>query len=244
MLRLFTGTILLTCFACLAAAQYAGDTFTLQRLLERYTKSYGGVRDANQLASISIEGVQIQNGVAYDFDLRKKRPGMMHYQLKKGATTLTTVYNGRQAWLQVRKGSEGSVEELSDASLETVEKEARFDSPLYRHQEQPDNKITLEGREQVGLFQAFVLRVEEPGALTSRYYLHPENSLVLRIDRLDENGGLVLQTLYRDYKDVDGYPFAHVVENRSGGETISVTRVHSILVNPGLLSFYFEKPGK
>jgi len=244
MLRYFAGILFMTCCACLATAQGSGDAFTLQQLLERYTKSYGGLRTANQLASISIEGVQIQNGVTYDFHVRKKRPGMMHYQLKRGATTLTTIYNGEQAWLQVRQGSEVSVEALTGASLETVANEARFDSPLYRHQEQPGNQVTLEGREQVGGYQAFVLRVEEPGAVTSRYYLRPDNSLVLRIDRLNERGDLIFQTLYRDYQDVDGYPFAHEVENRSGGETISVTRVHSILVNPGLLSFYFEKPGK
>lgn len=244
MLRHFTIIFGITCLACLAAAQDSGDGLALQRLLERYTKSYGGVRDGNQLASISVDGVQIQNGVTYDFHLRKKRPAMMHYQLQRGATTLTTVYNGRQAWLQLQQGSEGSVEELTGPALETVKNEARFDSPLYRHQEQPEYKIALAGREQIGGLQSFVLRVEEPGELSSRYYLHPNSSLVLRIDRFNADGELTLQTLYRDYNEVDGYPFAHEIENRIDGETVSVTRVHSVQVNPGLLSFYFEQPGK
>lgn len=234
----------MTCFVCLSTAQDSGGEFKMQQLLQRYTENYGGLRDANRLASISIEGVQIQRGERYRFHLRKKRPGMMRYQLEKGETTLTTVFNGRQAWLQVDRGGEVSVEELTGPSLETVKQEARFDSPLYRHREKSENQITLEGREQVGGTDAFVLRVEEPSARVSRYFLHPDHSQVLRIDHLNEEGELAFQTLYRDYREIDGYPFAHEVENRVNGETISLTRMHSIRVNPGLLSFYFENPGK
>lgn len=242
MRRIFTGTFLSACLLCLAAAQDSADELKLNQLLERYTESYGGLRDANRLASISIEGEQIQGGVAYSFQLRKKRPDLMHYQLEKGNTTLTTIYNGRKAWLRVQRGEAVSVEELTGSQLEAVKKEARFESPLYRHLDKPENKITLEGRERVGGLRAFVLRVETSGDSSSLYYLHPEHSWVLRIDHLDEAGERASQTLYRDYREVDGYPFARKVENRTGGDTVAVTRVDSVSVNPGLMSFYFEEP--
>ena len=244
MRRFITIILGLICLAFTGAAEGVSDAFTLRQLLQRYTENYGGVRTANQLASISIEGEHIQQGVAYAFHLRKKRPEMMHYQLKREATTATTVYNGERAWLQIRNGEEVSVEELTGDALAAVQREARFESPLYRHQEKAENRVTLEGREPVGLFDAYVIRVREPGGWSSRYYLHPENARVLRLDQLDASGALVLQTLYRDYREVDGYPFAHEIENRTGGETVALTRVHSIVVNPGLLSFYFEKPDK
>lgn len=243
MRRLLTTIILTCCFVSGLLAQDAGDEFLVERLLHRYTETYGGLREANRLASISIEGVQNQEGLNYNFNLRKKRPGMLHYQLKQGATVLTTVYDGQQGWLQIRQGSEVSVEELSGEPLKVVQDEARFESPLYRHMDNPGNRITLVGREQLGGLQAVVLRVEEP-SLTSLYYLHQDEALVLRIDRLNEAGEVVLQTLYRDYQEVDGYPFAHHIENRIQGETVSVTTVKSIVVNPGLLSFYFQKPSE
>lgn len=242
MLRFFTGIFLLTSFACLATGQNSADEFTIQRILERYTETYGGLRDANRLASIMIEGVQVRPEDTYSFRLRKKRPALMHYELEKGATTLTTVFDGRRGWLKTRRGSDISIEELSGDSLELLRREARFESPLYRHLEKTENKVTLKGRRRVGSLEALVLRVEEPQAPASLYYLHPDEPLVLRIERLDEAGEIALQTLYRDYRKVDGYPFAHEIENRIGGETVSVTRVRSVQVNPGLLSFYFEKP--
>lgn len=243
MRRFLIQAFLLTALSCLAAAQDFGDESRIQQLLQRYTESYGGLRDANRLNSISIDGVQIQGGVEYRFHIRKKRPASIHYQLERNDTTLTSIYNGRQGWLQTRQGSESTTEELSGPKLEILKKEARFESPLYRHLEKPENRIRLEGREQVGGILAYVLRVEEPETSPTIYFLHPDDSHVLRIDRLDEDGKVVLQTLYRDYKEVAGYPFAHEVENRANGETISLTRLKSIVVNPGLLSFYFENPG-
>lgn len=233
---------MLTCLSAIALGQSVNDEFTIQQLLQRYTESYGGLRDANRLASISIEGVQIQGDEEYAIQIRKKRPSSMRYRLKKGNTTLTSIYNGDRGWLQTVKGGEVSVEELSGAQLEILKQEARFESPLYRHLEKAENTISLIGRERIGGVQSYVLRVEQPGAPTSLYYLHPESSHVLRIDHLDEGGEIAFQTLYRDYRDVGDYPFAHEVENRAGGETLSLTRIDSILVNPGLLSIYFENP--
>lgn len=236
------GIFLLTCFAFVGTAQELGEELVLRQLLQRYTETYGGERDANRLASVSIEGVQIQRGVKYSFHIRKKRPSFIRYQLQRGDTRLSSIYNGQQGWLLMEKGDEVTTEELSGAKLAQLKREARFESPLYRHLEKPGIKIRLEGRKQIGAMDAYVLRVEEPESPPVRYFLHTENSHVLRIDRLDEEGVPVFQTLYRDYKIVDGYPFAHEVENRVNGDTISRTKIESISVNPGLLSFYFENP--
>ena len=223
-------------------AQDAQDASLMRSLLQRYTENYGGLRDANRLSSISIEGVQIQGGEEYRFILRKKRPGSIRYQLEDEHTSLTGIYNGSEGWLRTKRGSDLSIEELSGDRLKILKKEARFESPLYRHQEKPANTVEFERREMLGNIRTFVLRVVEPGAEVSLYYLDPRTSYVLRIDRLNEDDKVAFKTLYRDYKKVGGYPFAHEIENQINGETVSLTRIESIAVNPGLLSFYFEKP--
>jgi hypothetical protein len=243
MIKLALGVFLFSGFACLLSAQGTSNELMIRQLLQRYTETYGGLRDADRLASISIQGTQKQGGVDYGFHLRKKRPASMRYQLKRGDTSLTTIYNGRRGWLLIEKADTVSSEELSGARLELVRQEARFESPLYRHLEKPENKITFEGRERIGLEETYVLRVEEPDSPPSRYFIAAASAHVLRIDRLNEEGEVVFQTFYRDYREVEGYPFAYEVENRIEEETVSITRVESISVNPGLLSFYFQNPG-
>lgn len=244
MIRIPIATFLICCLANVLTAQDAADDIRIQEILERYTESYGGLRDANRLASISIEGTQIQGEHEFDFQIWKKRPNSMRYHLEKGDTRLTSIFNGNEGWLLTSKGGESSVVELSGMDLESLRKEARFESPLYRHLEKPENRITLIGREQIGSIQTYALRVEEPGSAANIHYLDPESSLVLRIDHLNEADEVAYQTIYRYYREVDGYPFAHEIENRINGETVSLTRVDSVLVNPGLLSIYFQNPSK
>lgn len=219
-----------------------GDTFLIQDLLKRYTETYGGLRDANRLASLRLEGIQLQDGVEYRMTLHKKRPASIRYQLDSGDVSITAVYNGEQAWLRMKQGSEVEIEEPSASGFAMLEREARFESPLYRHLEKSENSITLVGREQMDRVTAVVLRVAEPNHRVSHYYLDPTSAYLLRVDCLNEEGEVFFQTLYRDYRIVEGYPFAFEIENRVNNATVALTRLKSITVNPGLLSFYFEKP--
>jgi hypothetical protein len=62
------------------------------------------------------------------------------------------------------------------------------------------------------------------------------------VDHLGADGELSIQTLYRDYREVEGFPFAFEIDTRVDGETRSLAKVKNIDVNPGILSFYFTKP--
>lgn len=242
MYRFFSLALLCCGLAVLLNGQGANG-ISVQQLLQRYTENYGGVRDANRLSSVSMEGVQIQGEVEYDFHLHRKRPASMRYQLEKDDAVLTSVYNGQKGWLRVLQDGEVRVEELAGARLRMLRKEARFESPLYRHLEKPENEIKLIGRQLIDGVEVIVLRVKERGNAVSLFYLHPEKAHVQRIDRLDDKDEVVFQTLYRDYREVSGYPFAHEIENRVNGETVSLTKLETVVVNPGLLSFYFDNPG-
>ena len=87
-----------------------------------------------------------------------------------------------------------------------------------------------------------MLEVIEYDSEASRYYLDLETAHIVRVDHLGADGELSIQTLYRDYREVEGFPFAFEIETRVNGETKSLAKVNSIDVNPGILSFYFAKP--
>ena len=62
------------------------DAFTLESVLQRFTKAYGGFRDADALSSLSVEGTILQNGQTFDFLMRKKRPHSMRYRLSNAVS--------------------------------------------------------------------------------------------------------------------------------------------------------------
>lgn len=242
-MRPFSIFVFIFLFCCGGAFAVERDALLVQRILERYTETMGGIRNIEDLASISIEGTQFQDGKSYDFLMRKKRPNSIRYRLSYGEASVVCGYNGRVGWQRISDaGGKVTIKKLSAGQLSSLREEASFDSPLFRHLEKSRNKFTVAGNEKVGEELAYVLELRRYGKLTARYYLDTRSSLLLKRELLDADGAVVLETLYRDYRPVEGYSFAFEVENRIGDQQVSLINIQTILINPGLLSFYFELP--
>ena len=218
------------------------DAFTLESVLQRFTKAYGGFRDADALSSLSVEGTILQNGQTFDFLMRKKRPHSMRYCLSNESNSIIIGYDGSQGWVRTKINGEVSIDLLDQEAKHSMRRQARFDSPLFYHLQKRENQIELIERISLDERSVLVLEVIEYDSEASRYYLDLETAHIVRVDHLGADGELSIQTLYRDYREVEGIPFAFEIETRVNGETKSLAKVNSIDVNPGVLSFYFAKP--
>jgi len=220
----------------------SSNSYNVQRILKRYTETLGGLRSVAALSSLSIEGSQVQNGTSYQFLMRKKRPNSIRYRLNAGETSIVCGFNGRQGWQRTKVGGEVTIEDLSTDQLSALSDEADFDSPLIRHLEKSWNQISFMGNEKLGDTNVNVLEVSKFRKLFVRYYLDSRSGLILKREQIHQDGTLGLETQYRDYREIDGCRFAFEVENRIGGQLLSLVKIETINVNPGLLSFYFQKP--
>lgn len=234
---------LIACFLCLLPifGYSQSDTYALQRILQRYTEAYGGFRDADALSSLSVEGTIEQDGQTFDFLMRKKRPYSLRYRLSLGGNSVIVGYNGTSGWIREETNGQVTIKALNTAVVSDLREQARFDSPLFRHLEKSENDIELVERSTLDDRSVYVIGVRELGE-TTYYYLDAVTAHLMRCDQIDDEGSIRFQTLYREYKDVEGYPFAHEIETRIDGQTTSLAKVNTIEVNPGLLSFYFEQP--
>ena len=218
------------------------DAFTLESVLQRFTKAYGGFRDADALSSLSVEGTILQNGQTFDFLMRKKRPHSMRYRLSKESNSIITGYDGSQGWIRTKNNQEVSIDLLDQDARRKIRYQSRFDSPLFYHLQKREYQIELIERTSLDERSVLVLEVIEYDSEASRYYLDLETAHIVRVDHLGADGELSIQTLYRDYREVEGFPFAFEIETRVNGETKSLAKVNSIDVNPGIFSVYFAKP--
>jgi len=244
---MLTKPLLIACLLSLLPICYGyaqSDAYALQHVLQRYTESYGGFRDADALSSLSVEGTIEQNGQKFDFLMRKKRPYSMRYRLSNESNSVISGYNGSQAWMRTETNGLTSTKSIDGEGERALREQARFDSPLFRHSEKRENTLELVERATLDDRSVYVIEVIKPGSDVSRYYLDVATAHLVRVDQLDADGEIRLQTLYRDYRDVEGYPFAHEIETRVASKTLSLAKINTIEVNPGLLSFYFQKPNR
>ncbi len=218
------------------------DAFTLESILQRFTKAYGGFRDVGALTSLSVEGTILQNGQTFDFLMRKKRPHFMRYRLSHESNSIITGYDGSQGWIRTKNNQDVSIDLLDDEARRKIRYQSRFDSPLFYHLQKRENQIELIERIILDERSVLVLEVIEYDSEASRYYLDFETAHIVRVDHLDADGEVSIQTLFRDYRLVEGFPFAFEIETRVKGETKSLAKVNSIDVNPGIFGVYFAKP--
>lgn len=218
------------------------DAFTLESVLQRFTKAYGGFRDADTLTSLSVEGTILQNGQTFDFLMRKKRPHFMRYRLSNDYNSVIAGYDGSQGWIVTKNNQEVSIDLIDQEAHRKIRDQSRFDSPLFFHLQKSEHQIELIERISLDGRSVLVLEVIEYDSEASRYYLDFENTHIVRVDHLEADGEFSIQTLYRDYREVEGFPFAFEIETRVNGETKSLAKVNSIDVNPGIISVYFAKP--
>lgn len=252
MVQLFLSSLLLACPVLwgqsdeeLLASEDPNREILLRRVLQRHADTYGSFREAAALNSIAISGSHVQGGQSFRFQLRRKRPDLLRYSLRNDATQIEAGYDGLDGWLRVSgEGAPERVEAVSGEALEALKREADFLGPLFRLRGTPTLKAELVGSRRVMDTHSYVVRLSARDGRVFLYYMDRQTSYIVQIEELDADGNVRLQTRYRDYRVVGGFPFAFDVENRVGGQTLSRTQLNEIELNPGLLSFLFRAPAK
>lgn len=219
------------------------DDATLRRVIDGYRRLYGGTETGDEaLSSIIIRGVQTQGDKTLDFLLRKKAPHSIRFRLGDERSNVICGYDGRKGWMRVQNGNDVEIKDLQASEIEALARESDFQGVLFRFIENIRAKFRLGDSVLVEGLPAYEIYVDEFGRDPVRFYLGINTNHLLKRDLLDAKGAVVMETIYRDFQMVEDFPFAFEIEDRVNGETVSLTKIKTIELNRGLLSFYFKKP--
>ena len=235
---------LLVLFYTLSSVLTLGQSnrYELWIALERFSQIYGGGRDDAGLNSVLVEGLITQGTDKYDFILRKQSPNSIRYTQSRSGKSITFGYNGLSGW-QLTSGDDGKeVRILNKSEIAILREEADFEGPLLRNFEIYSNRIRLVRSDKINNEPVRVIEIDRINQQSIRYYLSEERNYILMRELFNSKGECILTTYYRDYRLIDNLPFAFEVENFVGKEMVSSAKISKIVVNHGILSFYFEKP--
>lgn len=235
--------LLLILFA-LSAALCLGQSerYELWLALERFSQTYGGGLDEAGLRSVLIEGQITQGTEQYDFILRKRSPNSIRYTQSRAGRSITFGYNGAIGW-QLTTGEEDyQVRILDKSEIAIFREEADFEGPLLRNFESYSNRIRLIRSDRINNEAVKVIEIDRINQQKMLYYLSELRNFILMREQFNSKGECILTTYYRDYRLINNLPFAFEVENFVGEDKISSAKISRIVVNPGVLSFYFEIP--
>jgi outer membrane lipoprotein-sorting protein len=230
-------------FGLAAAAPLAGQT--VGEIVARHLEARGGVAKIHDLQTIRMAGtISFGPGEPAPFALEMKRPGRMRTEFTFQGAVGIQAFDGQRAWAVLPMAGKSEPEYLpAEVSREAAE-QADIEGPLVDAAAK-GNKVELVGREKVEGRDCFKLMITFKSGGVRYSYIDSTTYLEVKAEGRRAAGGdeVMLETFYRDFRDVSGLQIPHLIEagpaKRPEKQKIEIRRVE---INPPLADSRFERP--
>jgi hypothetical protein len=218
---------------------------TVDEVVARHLEARGGVQKIHRLDTIRMTGtISFGPGDPAPFALEMKRPNRMRTEFNFQGSVGVQAFNGQKAWTVLPMAGKTEPEFLPAEVAREAAEQADIEGPLVDAASK-GHKVELVGREKVEGRDCFKLMVTFKSGGVRYSYIDSVSFLEVKAEGRRMGGGdeVLLETFYRDYRDVDGLKIAHMVEagpaKRPEKQKIVIEKVE---VNVPLDDARFERP--
>jgi outer membrane lipoprotein-sorting protein len=218
---------------------------TVDEVVARYIEARGGASKIHGLNTIRMTGtISFGPGEPAPFTLEMKRPGRMRTEFAFQGAVGVQAFDGQKAWAVLPMAGKSEPEYLPDEVGREAAEQADIEGPLVDAAAK-GNKVELLGTEKVEGRDCFKVMVTFKSGGVRYSYIDAVSFLEAKAEGRRTAGGdeVMLETYYRDYRDVDGLKIPYRVEagpaRRPERQKIVIDRVE---VNVPLDDTRFERP--
>ena len=209
------------------------------KIVDQYVKATGGGKALARIQTLTIEGTFTgDGGKSGTYTLDTKLPNRFYSELLVGEKNLIEAYNGKSAWHQNPAGELGTLVGAEGMQLEAAAQ--YYNSRLLNLKK---NKITLAlvGHAQVRGRDALQLEVTTATGVKRQVLFDAETHLIAK--ETATVGGVEEETLYDDYRAVDGVKLPHKIELHRGSDKYNI-EVSRVAINGTVGERVFDFPIK
>jgi hypothetical protein len=190
------------------------------KIIDRYKKASGGSAASRVRSTLMTGSVKALDGTAGRFSFQTSAPNNLRLDLEIGGSKMSECYNGKSAWRLDSRGLRTLLgDEAKRLRLESLISNSRLND-LQRNRIVPQlaGKTTIDGRE------SNAIELIRDGV---RVKLHFDASNNLVVKRERETAGGIEETLYGDYRAVDGVmePFSLKIKKGANEVLVTIDRV-------------------
>lgn len=223
-----------------AAGAAPAQTATVAQILEKYVKALGGEEALSRLSTRVGKGrYETSMGVSGTFQSYAKAPNKI--------LTVTDMpqlgevregFDGAVAW---RQDGQNQAREKTGSELAGVKLESEFSRPARLAQLYPTLKLA--GIEKVNGRDAYALDAVPAAGSPEKLYFDTQTGLLLKrvTQRESPLGQLVIETIYEDYREVDGVKLPFLVRRLTSAVS-STLNYEEIKHNLPVEDKIFQKP--
>jgi outer membrane lipoprotein-sorting protein len=240
--RTLTGLALAALLAAPAAAQ------TVDELIAKNIQAKGGMEKLKSVKSVRATGkMMVGHGdqvMEAPFTMMFRRPKQFRIEFIFGGMTGIQAYDGKNAWMVMPFMGKKDPEAMPAEETRMADEQSDLDGHLVDWKEK-GHKVELVGKEQVEGADAYKLKVTLKSGDVSYVYLDAESHLEMKSEakRHIRGSEVESETLFGDYKEVEGLMVAHTVDSGAKGIPQRQKRVvEKIEVNVALADSLFAMP--
>jgi outer membrane lipoprotein-sorting protein len=227
-------------FPLLASAQSTDD------VVNKALAARGGIARIKAIHAQRISGtINFGGGAEGPFLVELKRPGKMHIEVTIQGQTLIRTYDGKSTgWILNPFAPGKTVEPMSAEDLSNIADESDFDGPLVDYKEK-GNQIEYVGKEDFEGKPAYRLKLTNKKGETRSYLFDAATYHLVKWEGTRKVGDKEVpwESMFRDYRDVDGLQFAFEIDSDAvGTEQSQKIIAEKIEVDPQIDETRFGKP--
>jgi outer membrane lipoprotein-sorting protein len=236
--RLLATAATLALLAPLAHAQ------SVDEVLAKHFEAQGGLENLKKIQSMRMTGkMTLGPGMEAPFTMERARPNLQRMDFTFSGMTGTQASDGKTAWLVMPFMGKKDPEPMPAEDAKQFNEED-FDGPMVDYKTK-GHTVELLGKESVEGAECFKLKITRKDGRVETTWLDAETYLAIKTESKRKVRGTEMETesLFGDYKDVNGFLLAHAMDQGAkGAPQRQKMTFEKIEVNPKLDLARFTMP--
>lgn len=217
----------------------------VKALVARNVEARGGAEAWENISSLRLSGqMDLGQDMIVPYVLEQKRPDKMCFEFVFDGETAVQCADGEEGWKLLPYLGRTTPEPMTDAELLAIADSAEPYGLLYNYAGRGSD-VEFVGQELLNGSDVFKLKMTLAEGGVRWLYLDAETALEIKLEttRIVSGSERRVETLYSEWREVDGLLIARRQDTRSEGdeETYFLT-VENVTVNPPLKDSRFRMP--
>lgn len=214
--RFWLAAIVLPALFCVAASAQSADDIVSKNIAAR-----GGLEKIKAIKSLKLTGkALIGGGLEAPAVIQQTRPSNFRLDITFQGKNIIQAWDGSEGWSVNPFSGSSTPEKMSAEDTDDLKDQADFDGVLVEYKEK-GHKVELVGKEDLEGSPVYKLKITLKGGGIQYNYIDADTYLTLKESskRTREGTEIEQETVFSDFKPVNGVLFPFTFESKVGGRT-------------------------
>ena len=223
---------------------YAGET--LEQVLAKNYKARGGLEKLKGIKTIYLEGkmtIEAAQSMEIPVKMWIKKPNKIRTETVIQGQTIVQAFDGEKAWWIMPLMGSKEPQLMPEMQAKQIKEQSESWDPLVNYKKL-GYKLEYLGKDEIEGTEVYKLKLTKKDGSVSYHYLDVESGIEIMTETYMKRGETEykVETVFGDYKEVNGIMFPFYFESKANGKTVSLMTFNKIEVNPEIDDSIFTMP--